>query len=93
MNDNMIRLSLSVPETELLDDILEVAYGEIYKIEIAKVKPNRVVPLSQHTFNFVKELRRHGKFDKLIIHDSEPVSAEYPDTTGNGRRCLKKIRF
>lgn len=87
----MIKLALNNTETELLDTIQRLGYGEIYDLEKNSAPPVRVQEITLAERDLIKLLRQQP-LSKLIIHDSQPKSAEHPIKI-NGRRCLQKIRF
>jgi hypothetical protein len=89
----VLRLSVSAKELEILEDIEDVGYGELYDVRAGETRPIKVVSVSERAQNFIKALRREKHFPLVVIHDSEPATAEYPSKTPNGRACKRKIRF
>ena len=88
----MIRLLISSDEKNLIADIREIAFGEIFEV---KTEKGRLldIEVTRQEANLIKALRDHGCLDKIIIHDNTPVSAEKVGTTTRGRKYLKKLRF
>lgn len=94
MRHNMIQLLLTKYEVDLVQDFTEIGYGEVTNVHLPiNEKPEINYFLSSQTHNLVKELRSYGYFDKIIIHDGHPVSAEIQTYTQSGRAYLKKLRF
>jgi hypothetical protein len=95
MTQNLLQLLVTSSEHSLLEDIEEIGYGELHEV-VHDGSAGQFAARAQVTpkqLNFIKALRRIGKFPKVVIHDSEPTQAEYPATTSRGRKCLIKIRF
>jgi hypothetical protein len=88
----MIRLLISPDERNLIADIREIAFGEIFDVKAAS---GRLLDaeVTHKEANLIKALRDHGCLDKIIVHDNAPVSAEKAETTTRGRKYLKKLRF
>jgi hypothetical protein len=89
----MLRYSVSANEMELLGDIEDVAFGEIFSVSLETQKPTRVIDVSEKAVTMIKLLRRGAICTRLVIHDSEPSMAEIEAKAPSGRRCLKKIKF
>jgi len=89
----MLRLiQVSSEEAAILDDIEDVAFGEIYNLRSEQKGPFKPFLLSPEAANFITELRAHP-IDKVVIHQSEPTLIEYTDTTPNGHRCLRRKKL
>ena len=84
---------ISETERDLLEAIEEVGYGELYDIRAGEDRPLIERPLSERQMAFIRDLRRKTRFNRLIIHDSEPAMAEIDGETSNRLRCLKKIKY
>jgi hypothetical protein len=97
MSPDLISLAVSKAEAELLDDIAEIGYGELYGVEAIggslEGEVGSLRRISPRAVAFLKALRRGERFDKVIIHDGEPVMAESEGTTRSGRGCLAKTKF
>jgi len=89
----MINLLLSTSEAAILDDIEEVGFGELIDVLAETGTPCRKLTVDVKKAAFITALRRVKRFNKVIVHDSEPTAAEYFTVTENGRKCLKKMRF
>jgi hypothetical protein len=89
----MIPLAVTRYEQELLEDIEEIAYGELYNVQVERETPTKVIELPERFARLLKEIRRGKQFVKLVIHESEPTIGEYWSITGHGRKCLVKIKF
>jgi hypothetical protein len=89
----MLRLAVSNYEQDLLNDIQEVGYGELYQVVKDDALPVKMVDISERSLHFIRELRRLEEFEKVTIHDSEPTIAEFTALTENHRSCLKRIKF
>jgi len=88
----MIRLLISPDERNLIADIREIAFGEIFEVKAGSGYLINA-DVTHREANLIKVLRDHGSLDKIIVHDNEPVSAEKTETTTRGRKYLKKLRF
>ena len=89
----MINVLISPGERNLIADIREIAYGEIYEANAEKPSNLSSMPLSEKEAKLIRALRDNSKIDKIIIHDNEPASAEITGVTQGGRKYLKKLRF
>lgn len=89
----MVSYCASANELELLDDIEEVAYGEIYDVKHTAGEPATTVQVSEKTRNFFKILKDTGHVTKVVIHDGEPTMAEFFGVTPSGLQCLKKMKM
>jgi len=89
----MLKFTVSEQEAILLQDIENVAFGEVFDVENCDAKPTRVLTVDDKAFNFIKNLRSIGTFAKVTVHDGLPSGAEYMSKTPSGLKCLRKIRF
>jgi len=90
----MLTLLLSQEDQALLEDIEELIYGELFNIERSNGKDGfRHKEVTDRTAVFFKALTKYERFDRVIIHDCEPVGAEMTITTASGRKALRKLRF
>lgn len=87
-------LQLTESEYQIVQDIMAVGYGELYNIRASTETetPIRFSPTLKIQ-KFLLDLRTIRLVHKLIIHDHEPVMAEYNGVTGNGHRYRKKIKY
>ena len=90
---NMISLALSVYEKGLLDEIENLAYGELYSVRHREQELTFNLRISFKRKNFIQALRERKFIDRLTIHDCEPVAAEIRCNTESGRECLQKLKF
>ena len=93
MKNNKIPLTISQDELTILKDMVEIGYGELYDINDTEGSVVASSPLWERQFNFVKLLREHKHFDKVVIFDAEPTVAEAKGVTTNRRKCLVKVKF
>lgn len=91
----MIQYTVSTFELGVLEDIAEIGYGELYNVCLTSEPPqgHSVETITPNAGSLLKHLRAGIIFEKIVVHDSEPVTGEYKSLTENQRHCLKKIRF
>jgi hypothetical protein len=93
MNNDMVKLSVSSAEYELLGDIEELGFGEILNVQKDEGPPIHNVLVDGKTLRMLKVLRQAGHFDTITVHESEPVMARKAMKTASGRDCIKNYRF
>ena len=93
MVDGMIGYYATENELSLLDDIVEIGFGELFNLEYVEQPAIKTVQVTEKAKNFLAALRIIKRASRLVIHDSEPYTLEFRTTTGNGRRCLIKMKF
>ena len=91
--ESMLRLSVTDAEVALLEDLEEVGFGELFNVFHEEGPKSRLVDVSDREVAFLKTLRKIKGFERVVVHDSEPASAEWQITTLNGRKALKKHKF
>ena len=74
---------------EIID---EIGYGEIYNVWLDGEVSIRIAEVSEEKRNFILALRKAKQYNKVVIHDGEPVGAEYKTTVGD-YNCLQKLKF
>lgn len=87
----MIRLALSNTEKDLLRIIRKLEFGEAFELERQLAPAVSVEELQPKERAFI-ELARQRAIQRLIVHNGEPTSAEFPVSL-DGIKCLKKVRF
>ena len=92
MSYNLV-ISISSDELSILDDIRELAYGELHGVQSPDQEMDVDAKLTSKEASFIRTLRSEGGFDILSVHDSEPVSAQKAGLTKNGIGCIQKFRF
>ena len=92
----MVTFSCTPQEIDIVNDIEEVGYGEIYDVRC----PNDddvggKVEVTRHEAfkSLLKELRTVKKFDKIIVHGGLPAYGTFEDRTEGGHLCVKKFKF
>jgi len=88
-----ISMRISAVEAEILDDIEEIGFGELYDIGTSEGSLSLLRALSFRQQQFICILRRERHFDKIVIHESEPQYAIKNSKTGNERPCQIKYKF
>jgi hypothetical protein len=88
----MLRLLITEEEQKLLQDIEDVAFGELFGVQLQQQPASDFAHLSDKAGAMIRFLRS-GKRVKLIVHDSEPSMAEYITRAPSGRWCKKRIKF
>ena len=89
----MISFTLSAHERMLLNEIEEVAYGELFDIHYKDEEIDTSLEVSLKCKSFIQTLRKRKRITRIIIHDCEPVIAEIECNTTSGLKCLQKIKF
>lgn len=89
----MVNLNITATEWEILQDIKEIGYGELYNLVSINGPKDVNVDVTEKTAGFIKYFRRQEVIRLLIIHDSEPALAEIDTLTEHGRGCSKKHKF
>jgi hypothetical protein len=89
----MLQYLVSRAESDLLEEIQALGYGEVYDLTPPRGKPEFPVRITEKTVGFLKFLRYAKTPFKLVVHDGEPTGAEFEARLETGHRCLKKIRF
>jgi len=92
----MVTFSCTPQEVDIIEDIEEVGYGELFDV----VKPDDIhkgvtIEVTKHeAFQLLlKELRNQEAFNKVIIHGSLPAYGTFEGHTEGGRLCVKKFKF
>ena len=86
-------LELAEAEARLVDALRDVAYGEIYGIQVEPGERNRLYRLSAAERSLIFEIRDGlTSISVLHIHDNQPVYAEVDEKIG-GFHCRRKIKF
>lgn len=83
-------------EKDLIDDVRDLQYGEIYDIELDKGgQPNILVSLSRPQHELVKLIREGMRFFHSVkVHQGEPAYAEVPGQTKRGKyRCKRLLKL
>ncbi len=91
----MIQFMVSKDEQEILADIEDIGYGELYDVRLsAENSLDTAQQVSEQTARFLRFMRSKRSIARLIIHDSEPSMAEYVGWAQSKKRlCLRKKKF
>lgn len=91
----MVTLYVTEYERNIIEDIEEIGYGEIFDIHHLFGGPEPSIQIVKHeAFKYLfQALREQGSFNKVIIHGSLPAYGVKEDTTEGGHSCVKKFKF
>ena len=91
----MLSFSITKHEQQIIEDIEEVGYGEIYGIHPLDEVEIPDIPITKHEAfkELISELRKNNRFDRIIIHGSLPAYGVFQTVTEGGRSCVKKFKF
>jgi hypothetical protein len=88
----MLKLVLNETELQLVDLFEAVGYGEIYDVRITAEPGHIPREVGERTARCLKQLRKLGRANKIVVHDSEPAYMEI-DQKINGFDCLIKTKL
>lgn len=92
--NNILIISISKEELLLLEDIDDLKFGELHSIHLSPTQEmHGDQDLTEKEFNFINTLRNERSLDIVMVHNSEPVSAQKASITSNGNASVKKFRF
>ena len=88
----MLKLVLNEAELQLVDLFEAIGYGEIYDVRLTTEPGLTPRDVSDRTARCIRQLRKLGHVNKIVVHDSEPAYLEV-DQNINGFDCLVKTKL